>query len=358
MDVEPAQARLLEGPGEAREQDGVRGHGHVADALESGDAGHDLHDVRAEGRLAPGEAELAEPQGQGRLRHRLDLDRGEELGRGNEAQPAQGHAVDAPQVAVVDDRDAEIVDLTSEAVFGHRRAPRGHQGPVYSTLTSTPEVPTLASTGIMKVRVRLFAALREAMGRAEVELELADGATAEDAWARLVLESPGLALKRRSLSASVNRRYARVRRPPRRGRRGRLHSPGERRMSGPPDERRKHPRSPTRFPLYVAIQGELYHKMVTVEATDISAGGLAFETKTPLPKRRQDHGDAGQARGASRHGPHRGPGDAHAGPFPAPIPFPWACASRSSWTSRPRSCSRWSPAPAEEGVPAQLRLSL
>ena len=75
-------------------------------------------------------------------------------------------------------------------------------------MTSAPEVPTLASTGIMKVRVRLFAALREAMGRAEVELELADGATAEDAWARLVLESPGLALKRRSLSASVNRRYA------------------------------------------------------------------------------------------------------------------------------------------------------
>ena len=55
-------------------------------------------------------------------------------------------------------------------------------------------------------------------------------------------------------------------------------------MSAPQDERRKHPRSPTRFPLYVAIRGELYHKMVTVEATDISAGGLAFETKTPLPK--------------------------------------------------------------------------
>lgn len=55
-------------------------------------------------------------------------------------------------------------------------------------------------------------------------------------------------------------------------------------MSAPPDERRKHPRSPTRFPLYVAIQGELYHKMVTVEARDISAGGLAFEAKSPLPR--------------------------------------------------------------------------
>ena len=74
-------------------------------------------------------------------------------------------------------------------------------------MTRAPEVPTLASTG-MKVRVRLFAALREAMGRAEVELELADGATAEDAWAHLVRESPGLAERRRSLAASVNRRYA------------------------------------------------------------------------------------------------------------------------------------------------------
>ena len=120
-------------------------------------------------------------------------------------------------------------------------------------------------------------------------------------------------------------------------------------MSAPQDERRKHPRSPTRFPLYVAIQGELYHKMVTVEATDISAGGLAFETKTPLPKDAKTTVMLGKLEGL--------PGTAHieaevmhCGPFPAPIPFPWACASRSSWTSRPRNCSRWSPAPADEGV--------
>ena len=60
----------------------------------------------------------------------------------------------------------------------------------------------------MKVRVRLFAALREAVGRAEVDLELPDGATAEDAWALLVLENPGLAERRKSLAASVNRRYS------------------------------------------------------------------------------------------------------------------------------------------------------
>ena len=60
----------------------------------------------------------------------------------------------------------------------------------------------------MKIRMRLFAALREAVGRAEVDLELPEGASAEEAWARLVLLSPGLAEKRKSLSASVNRRYA------------------------------------------------------------------------------------------------------------------------------------------------------
>ena len=50
------------------------------------------------------------------------------------------------------------------------------------------------------------------------------------------------------------------------------------------EERRQHPRRPGhRFPLFVALQAELYHKMVTVAATDISAGGLAFETKTFLP---------------------------------------------------------------------------
>jgi len=60
----------------------------------------------------------------------------------------------------------------------------------------------------MKVRVRLFAVLREAAGRAEAELELPDGATAEDAWRQLAGQHPGLAPRRPSLAAAVNRRYA------------------------------------------------------------------------------------------------------------------------------------------------------
>ena len=60
----------------------------------------------------------------------------------------------------------------------------------------------------MKVKVRLFAALREAVGRGELELDVPAGATAETAWEALAAATPGLAPRRRGLAASINRRYA------------------------------------------------------------------------------------------------------------------------------------------------------
>ena len=60
----------------------------------------------------------------------------------------------------------------------------------------------------MRVRVRLFASLREAAGRPEVALDLSPGASAEDAWEALAADHPPLAAKRANLAASVNRRYA------------------------------------------------------------------------------------------------------------------------------------------------------
>jgi sulfur-carrier protein len=60
----------------------------------------------------------------------------------------------------------------------------------------------------MKVRVRLFASLREAMGQGEIEIDLPPAATAEEAWQRLVLTTPALGERRRGLLASINRRYA------------------------------------------------------------------------------------------------------------------------------------------------------
>jgi sulfur-carrier protein len=63
-------------------------------------------------------------------------------------------------------------------------------------------------TCCMRVRVRLFASLRESAGYGEVELLLPPDATAEDAWRELAERHPTLAVRRQSLAASVNRRYA------------------------------------------------------------------------------------------------------------------------------------------------------
>jgi molybdopterin converting factor subunit 1 len=60
----------------------------------------------------------------------------------------------------------------------------------------------------MRVRVRLFASLREAAGLSELDLDLPEPATAEDAWRRLAESFPPLAARRANLTASVNRRYA------------------------------------------------------------------------------------------------------------------------------------------------------
>jgi molybdopterin converting factor subunit 1 len=61
----------------------------------------------------------------------------------------------------------------------------------------------------MRVRVRLFASLREAAGRDQLDLDLPEGATAEAAWARLVEAHPSLAARRASLAVAVNRAYQR-----------------------------------------------------------------------------------------------------------------------------------------------------
>ena len=61
----------------------------------------------------------------------------------------------------------------------------------------------------MRVHVRLFGSLREALGREAVELELPDGSSAEQAWRSLVNEQPALADRRSRLTTAINRRYGR-----------------------------------------------------------------------------------------------------------------------------------------------------
>ncbi len=56
---------------------------------------------------------------------------------------------------------------------------------------------------MIRVRVRLFAMLRERAGRSSVDVELADGATAGDVWASL-----GIGEEPPTLGLAVNRAYA------------------------------------------------------------------------------------------------------------------------------------------------------
>lgn len=61
---------------------------------------------------------------------------------------------------------------------------------------------------MIRVTVKLFAALREAAGQAEVEWELAEGATAEQLAAELRRAWPALEAAMGRARIAVNRRYA------------------------------------------------------------------------------------------------------------------------------------------------------
>ena len=62
----------------------------------------------------------------------------------------------------------------------------------------------------MHVTIRLFARLREMAGASELAREVADGATASDAWSLLVREFPPLADYSRNVACAVNEEYAQM----------------------------------------------------------------------------------------------------------------------------------------------------
>lgn len=56
----------------------------------------------------------------------------------------------------------------------------------------------------MKVRVRVFAALREILGKEEVEVELPEGTTIEGLWEQLVSDDDRLAPFTKSINFAIN----------------------------------------------------------------------------------------------------------------------------------------------------------
>ena len=59
----------------------------------------------------------------------------------------------------------------------------------------------------MEIKVRFFAAPREALGKSEIEVTLPDGATVADLIEQLKTEYPTLRAYTRFLSVAVNRAY-------------------------------------------------------------------------------------------------------------------------------------------------------
>jgi molybdopterin converting factor subunit 1 len=62
----------------------------------------------------------------------------------------------------------------------------------------------------MRVRIRLFARLREIAGADELDRELPDGTTLAGIWQSLAGEFPAMAPYRTSISGAVNADYARL----------------------------------------------------------------------------------------------------------------------------------------------------
>jgi c-di-GMP-binding flagellar brake protein YcgR len=57
-------------------------------------------------------------------------------------------------------------------------------------------------------------------------------------------------------------------------------APPERPAPGP--KHRKHERVRIKVPVYIAQEGGTFHKMVSLEARDVSVGGLCFETSRAI----------------------------------------------------------------------------
>ncbi|MDQ0786224.1 hypothetical protein QFZ64_001721 [Streptomyces sp. B3I8] len=108
-DVDPVQARFLQGRRGAPEADAVGGEGHPGAGAEGRDPLDDADEAGAQQRLTAGEADLGDAEGAGRdVDEADDLVVREQVRLGQPLQALLGHAVGAPQVAAVGQRDAQI----------------------------------------------------------------------------------------------------------------------------------------------------------------------------------------------------------------------------------------------------------
>ena len=112
-------ARIAEGLGLGPEENAVGGDGQIADARLGGDHLHEVSEVLAEERLAPGEPELVHPElGEGVDEARRLLE-GEDVGAGQPRVLFLGHAVGAAEIAPIGDGHAQVAQRPPERVADH-----------------------------------------------------------------------------------------------------------------------------------------------------------------------------------------------------------------------------------------------
>jgi hypothetical protein len=119
VDIHAVQPGVAQGLGQWRQQDPVGRHGDIANAVDPSAAFDDFDQITSQGWLAPRKADPAESNGRRGLDHSLDLTGVEQVLVGSVRDLSHGHAVDAAKVAMIGQRNPEIIDVPVEAIDRH-----------------------------------------------------------------------------------------------------------------------------------------------------------------------------------------------------------------------------------------------
>ncbi len=143
-DRDPAQTGIGKAACLAGEQGPVGGHREVVEAIDAGEQLHEPGQVASEQRLAPGEPDLGHAVVHEEARQTRDLLERQQLrpGQEPESRPEHlpGHAVDAPEVAAIGDRDPQVVHRPPQPVEDRDRWVLGHRGMVRPAACATASV--------------------------------------------------------------------------------------------------------------------------------------------------------------------------------------------------------------------------
>ncbi len=101
------------------EEAAVGGNTQILDPLDGGESTHEFDCPSSDERLPAGDTQLAHTECGCDPAHPLDFLVAEKVFPGHPGLALLGHAVEAPLVAAVGDRDPQVGDFVAESVFNH-----------------------------------------------------------------------------------------------------------------------------------------------------------------------------------------------------------------------------------------------